>query len=167
MLLCFLSGKLFLMTIGWQPQRNVPCVWSIAYHPYEIVGRQLWWLLVSKTTVKTLNAYRTGFRLLRLNRIMTNNQIFGCWQKKKMLRDMTTCKVVWVIIVMFKKIIKTLNSISSFNYSSKWRWNAYQLSLPHTYIVQNLTKQFVFFFATEQYHIVTHLVWVHDKRIDT
>ena len=36
-----------------------------------------------------------------------------------MLRDMTTCKVVWVIIVMFKKIIKTLNSISSFNYSSK------------------------------------------------
>ena len=33
--------KLFSMTIGRQPQRNVPCVWSIAYHLYEIVGRQL------------------------------------------------------------------------------------------------------------------------------
>ena len=84
-----------------------------------------------------------------------------------MLRDMTTCKVVKAIIVMFKKIIKTLNSIYCFNYSSKWRWNAYQLSLPHTCIVQNLTKQTFFFFASKQYHIVTHLVWVHDKRIDT
>ena len=79
---------------------------------------------------------------------------------------MTTCKVVWAIIVMFKKI-KTLNSMSFFNYSSKWHWNAYQLSLPHTCIVQNLTKQNLFFFASKQYHIVTHLVWVHDKRIDT
>lgn len=29
------------MAIGRQPQRNVPCVWLIAYHLYEIVGRQL------------------------------------------------------------------------------------------------------------------------------
>ena len=28
-------------------------------------------------------------------------------------------------------------------------------------------KKNLFFFASKQYHIVTHLVWVHDKRIDT